>query len=230
MLEQILYKFSIPVVKTYSGTMLDLDVHWHEQMPSGPKIIVANHPSTSDPFFVAGLASHQVYILINHVLFKVPVFGKYLRRSGHIPVAPGGGKAAIDEALERLANGDTIVIFPEGMLSPREGGFCEPRTGAARLALASGAPVIPVGIHLQMERTRSIISMVDGKAEEGRWYLRGPYNMTIGRPISFRGNVEDHESVHKVSKSIMSHIKEMTYQSRQRMQQGRTPLPLPELY
>lgn len=230
MLEQVLYRLSRPVVKTYSGTMLDMNVKWHEPMPKGPKIITPNHPSTTDPFFVASLVSHQVYILINEKLFKVPVLGKYLRRSGHIPVVAGNGKVAMEEAVQRLAQGDTIVIFPEGDLSPVNGGFCDPRTGAARLALMSGAPVIPIGIHLLRERIHSIISHIEGQEEEGRWYFRGPYNMTVGRPLYFRGDVEDRQYVRQVSKAIMSHIMELAHQSGDRMQQGPTPLPLPEIY
>jgi len=94
----------------------------------------------------------------------------------------------------------------------------------------SGAPVIPVGIHLPMERVRFIKSMVEGKVEIGRWYTNGPYNMTVGRPLSFRGNVENHAFVRQVSKAIMHHIIEMAHQSRGRMQQGPTAMPLPELY
>ena len=135
MIEGLMYQISRPLVKSYTGSMLKMDVKWHEPLPTGAKIIVANHPTTTDPFFVATLASHQVYILINELLFKVPMLGEYLRRSGHIPVVAGNGKAALDVASNRLAKGDTIIVFPEGKLSPAEGGFCEPRTGAARLAL-----------------------------------------------------------------------------------------------
>ncbi len=230
MIEELMYQISRPIVKSYTGSMLKMDVKWHEPLPKGAKIIVANHPTTTDPFFVATLASHQVFILINELLFKVPMLGEYLRRSGHIPVVAGNGKAALDVALDRLHKGDTIVVFPEGRLSPAEGGFCDPRTGAARLALMSGAPVIPVGIHLPMERVKFINSMVDGKVEIGRWYINGPYNMTIGRPLVFRGNVENHAYVRQVSKAIMHHIIEMAHQSRGRMQQGPSSMPLPELY
>lgn len=230
MLEQLMYQMSRPVVKGYVGSMLKMDVKWHEPFPAGAKIIVPNHPTTTDPFFVASLANHQVFILINELLFKVPMLGEYLRRSGHIPVVAGNGKAALEEAVRRLQKGDTVIIFPEGALSPAEGGFCEPKTGAARLALMSGAPVIPVGIHLPMERVRFIKSMVEGKVEIGRWYTNGPYNMTVGRPLSFRGNVENHAYVRQVSKAIMHHIIEMSHQSRGRMQQGPTAMPLPELY
>lgn len=220
MLEALLYTFSRPLVKTYTGTMLNMDVQWHAPLPRGAKIIAANHPSTTDPFFVAAMANQQVFILINEKLFKVPVFGKYLRRSGHIPVVPGHGREAMDEALQRLANNETIVIFPEGNLSPCKGGFCEPRTGAARLAMLSGAPVIPVGIHLQRERVHSIITHIEGNEEEGRWYFHGPYHMTVGRGIFFRGDVEDRHLVQQSSKTIMSHIRELAFQSQDRMQQG----------
>jgi 1-acyl-sn-glycerol-3-phosphate acyltransferase len=230
MVEQLLYKFSRPIVKTYTNTMLNMDIQWHQPLPKGAKIIAANHPSTTDPFFVAAMANHQVFILINEKLFKVPVFGKYLRGSGHIPVVAGNGRAAMDEALERLARKETIVIFPEGALSPREGGFCEPKSGAARLALISGAPVIPVGIHLVRERVHSIITHIEGQEEEGRWYFHGPYHMTVGRPISFRGNVDDWGYVNTVSKAIMIHIREMAYQSQDRMQQGPNARPVTELY
>lgn len=226
MLEALLYNFSKPVIKTYTGTMLNMDIRRYSPLPDGAKIIVANHPSTTDPFYVAAMDNHQAFILINEKLFKVPVFGKYLRRSGHIPVVPGNGKAAMDEALQRLANNETIVIFPEGNLSPREGGFGDPRTGAARLALLSGAPVIPVGIHLLRGRVRSIITHIEGKEEEGRWYFHGPYYMTVGLPIPFHGNVDDHNHVRQISKIIMSHIRELAFQSEDRHLQGPFMSPL----
>lgn len=230
MIEKLMYQVSRPVVKGYVRSMLNMDVKWHEPFPTGAKIIVPNHPTTTDPFFVASLFNHQVFILINELLFKVPVLGEYLRRSGHIPVVAGNGKAAMEAAVDRLKNGDTIIIFPEGALSPEEGGFGEPRTGAARLALMSGAPVVPVGIHLPLERVRYIKSMVEGKIEIGRWYTHGPYNMTVGRPLTFRGNVENHAYVRQVSNAIMHQIIEMAHQSQGRMQQGPTAMPLPELF
>lgn len=220
MLEAILYNFSRPVVKTYTGTMLNMNIQWHAPLMPGAKIIVANHPSTTDPFYVAAMANQQVFILINEKLFKVPLFGKYLRRSGHIPVVAGSGKAALDEALLRLANNETVVVFPEGDLSPSGGGFCLPRTGAARLALISGAPVIPVGIHLVREKVHSIITHIEGIEEEGRWYFHGPYHMTVGRALNFHGDVDDRNHVRQISKNIMSHIRELAFQSQDRMQQG----------
>lgn len=215
--DKLMYWASRPVVKTYTGTMLKMSVKMDTGLPQGAKIIAANHPSTTDPFFVASMVGQQSFILINEVLFRVPVLGEYLRRSGHIPVAVGQGQAAMDAALQRLREGKTVMIFPEGALSPEKGGFQEPRTGVARLALASGAPVIPVGIHLLRERTKTIESNVRGETHYGRWYISGPYNMTVGQPLRFNGDVEDRPLVRKVAETVMHHIIELARQSEIRM-------------
>ena len=222
--DRMIYWFSRPVVRTYTGTMLKMNVQKLEEFPAGAKIIAANHPSTTDPFFVASMVGHQSFILINEVLFQVPILGEYLRRSGHIPVQCGNGKAAIDTALERLSEGKTVIIFPEGALSPLGGGFEQARTGVARLALMSGAPVIPVGIHLNWNRVRVVRSVVRGKDEYGRWYISGPYNQTVGAPLYYKGDVNDWEYTRKVADNVMHHIIELARISQNRMDQLPTPL------
>ncbi|HWQ47283.1 MAG TPA: lysophospholipid acyltransferase family protein [Longilinea sp.] len=217
--EKLMYWFSKPVVTAYTGTMLDMSVEKNAPLPKGAKIIAANHPTTTDPFFVAAMLRQQSFIMINDLLFQVPLLGAYLRRSGHIQVAAGSGQQAVDRALSLLRQGKTVIIFPEGALSPSEGGFQDARTGVARLALASGAPVIPVGIYLERERIRRIKSTVRGKVEYGVWYLKGPYYITTGEPLTFTGDVEDHAQVRKVAKIVMHHIIEMAWQSEQRMTQ-----------
>jgi 1-acyl-sn-glycerol-3-phosphate acyltransferase len=226
--DRLMYWFSRPLVIGYSGTMLDLDVFQHQPLPSGGKIIAANHPSTTDPFFVAGMLRQQSFILINNLLFQVPVLGEYLRRSGHIPVEAGQGQRAVDRALDLLRRGKTVIIFPEGDLSPEAGGFQSPRTGVARLALASGAPVIPVGIHLERSRIHAVQSTVRGQTEVGRWYLRGPYHMTVGRAVRYTGNIGDHPRVRSVASAVMHQIIEMARESEFRMNDrssGFTRLP-----
>ncbi|TLN23356.1 1-acyl-sn-glycerol-3-phosphate acyltransferase, partial [bacterium] len=195
------------------------------QFPAGAKIIAANHPTTTDPFFVAAMLRQQSFIMINDLLFQVPILGEYLRRSGHIPVKVGCGPAAIDAALERLAAGQTIIIFPEGALSPEDGGFHQARTGVARLALASGAPVIPVGIHLNWDKIHTLRSTVRGQVEYGRWYLRGPYNVTFGNALHFQGDVEDRQHVRLVADAVMHHIIELAHESKERMNRAPGVLP-----
>lgn len=215
--DRLCFHFSKPVLTTYTKTMLDMNIHMHTQFPAGPKIIAANHPSTTDPFFVAVMLRQQSFILINDLLFQVPLLGSYLHASGHIPVCAGAGQTAIQSALDHLKSGHNVIIFPEGDLSPLEGGFQKPRTGVARLAIMSGAPVIPVGVHLQPERVHLINSTVRGQVNVGRWYFRGPYNLTIGRPMQFSGDVEDRGLVRATATRIMNQIIELANESRNRM-------------
>ncbi|MCX6056235.1 MAG: lysophospholipid acyltransferase family protein [Chloroflexi bacterium] len=215
-IERTLYGVSKPVVRTYTGTMLKMDVHQKTPFPAGAKIIAPNHPSTGDPFFLASMLGQQSFIMINDVLFHVPILGEYLRRSGHISVKPGHGQEAIDQAVWHLKAGHTIMIFPEGLISPLLGGFNNARTGVARLAIASGAPVFPVGIHIQKNRIRSMKSTVSGKEEIGQWYLQGPYNITVGKPLRFTGDLEDRDFIKDVARQVMIKIKRLAYESEQR--------------
>jgi 1-acyl-sn-glycerol-3-phosphate acyltransferase len=215
------------LVGSYAGLALKLNVSWHAPLPDGPKIIAANHPTTVDPALVMMLAPKQSSILIHETLFKVPVLGRYLQRAGHVPVIPGNGRAALEEAKRLLEAGRTIVIFPEGALSPLEGGFHRPHTGAARLSLSTGAPIIPVGIHLERERIHLIENEVEGKTEVGRLYLQGPYAMTVGEAMTLTGDVEDREYVRSVSMRIMRRIMSLTQESALRMQASRMPRTMP---
>jgi 1-acyl-sn-glycerol-3-phosphate acyltransferase len=211
--DKLLYWASKPIVMSYTGINLRMRVKMPDPFPEGAKIIAANHPSTTDPFFVAAMLRQQTYILINDLLFQVPILGEYLRRSGHIPVKAGNGQAAIQTALDHLKSGHTIIIFPEGDLSPLYGGFHKARTGVARLALLSGAPVITAGIHLNWKHIHLIRSTVKGRAEMGRWYLRGPYNITVGQPMRFYGDVEDRAYVRVVADKVMHQIIELARDS-----------------
>jgi 1-acyl-sn-glycerol-3-phosphate acyltransferase len=103
------------------------------------------------------------------------------------------------------------------MFSPREGGFQRPRAGAARLALSAGVPVVPVGIALRRDRYQMISARIDGEALDGRWYLRGPYAVTVGEPVRFDGNPEDRSRLREVSEEIMERIRLLTYESERRL-------------
>ncbi|MBN1933537.1 MAG: 1-acyl-sn-glycerol-3-phosphate acyltransferase [Anaerolineae bacterium] len=218
MINRLLYWLGWGIIQLYARLMFRLDAFHHAPLPDGPKIVVANHPSTTDPFLVMALVSSRVSILIIETLFKVPVFGRYLRHIGHVPVIPGNGQVAFERARQLLQAGHTVVIFPEGDLSPAEGGFLRPRTGAARLALATGAPVIPIGIHLQHDRIHRVETMVDGKVEIGCWYLRGPYAFTMGEAMYFEGDVEDRPHVRAISEHIMQAIVQLVQRSAYRLQ------------
>jgi 1-acyl-sn-glycerol-3-phosphate acyltransferase len=126
-----------------------------------------------------------------------------------------------------LQAGRTVGIFTEGTLSPIEGGigFDRPRTGTARLALSTGAPVIPVGIHLHREGIRFVDTRLDDVSAVARWYLRGPYAMTVGRPMRFEGDIEDRDYVRSVSERVMQRIASLSHESARRLQVSRRPTP-----
>jgi 1-acyl-sn-glycerol-3-phosphate acyltransferase len=217
MLRQSIYWLSRPMLSMY-GRMLKLNVHRHEPLPKGAKIIAANHPSTSDPFLIAFVTREPTRMLIIHHAFDVPLFGAYLRTSGQIPVFPDNGRPAFEAAEQHLRQGGTLIVFPEGQLSPQEGGFCAPHTGAARLALLTGVPVIPMGISLSPQGLRTIRNDIGGQSIEGRYALRGPYGVTVGEPLRFDGEVEDRAHVRQVSRRIMRHIAELAMESQQRLE------------
>lgn len=211
--KKVLFWFLLPVVWIYANFVLGWHVTWNGKLPKGPKILVANHPSTFDPFVVALLARSPTRILIKGHIFHTPLFGFYLRHAGHIPVVAGQGSEAFQTAKQLLEAGHSIMLFPEGQLSPQEGGFQETRTGAARLAMISGAPVIPIGIHLNRKRLKAMPSKIDGYESTVLFAHGGPYSLTVGQPMRFSGNLEDREQVVTVAETIMRRIIALSRQS-----------------
>lgn len=123
-------------------------------LPPG-SIIAANHTSLIDPGVVmAALAGRDVrrpVVLAAAGLWRIPVLAGRLRAEGHIPVHRGSRRAAeaLEHAAEAIADGRIVVIYPEGRLPRRfDSGDRDPegfRSGLARLALATGAPIVPLG-------------------------------------------------------------------------------------
>jgi 1-acyl-sn-glycerol-3-phosphate acyltransferase len=110
-----------------------------------------------------------------------------------------------------------VAIFPEGALSPLAGGFHRPHSGMARVALRTGVPVIPIGIGLQRERIRVSEANVDGETSIGHFYTSGPYAITVGRPLTFAGEVGDREQVRVVAGQIMDQIRDLARESERRI-------------
>jgi 1-acyl-sn-glycerol-3-phosphate acyltransferase len=202
-----LYRLTVLAVRIYARLLLRLDVEWQGSLPAGPKLFVANHPSASDPFVITQLLySKHLSVLISGNAFEMPVFGGFLRRIEQISAAPGQTKSPFEQAQERIRAGHSVAIFPEGLVSPRQGGCHPPRSGAARLALSTGVPVIPVGIYLPRERNYYLASKWTGKPTAAYWYLHGPYGITVGQPLRFQGRADDPQDIRSVTGTIMESI------------------------
>ncbi|NYI67717.1 lysophospholipid acyltransferase family protein [Spelaeicoccus albus] len=122
----------------------------HNVPPTGPVIVCPNHISHLDPIVVGHYLynnGRSPYFLTKSGLFRFGPAGWALRRAGQIPVMRGTDQAShsLGYATEALEAGKLVVVYPEGTLTrdpnlwPMRG-----KTGAARLALETGAPVIPI--------------------------------------------------------------------------------------
>lgn len=216
MSQELTYTMSRTIIRIYTRLMLRMDVIWKAPLPLGPKLIVANHPSCSDPIYLASIFPHPVNILITNKPFLIPMMGTFLRWLKQVPVPPGKGRAAFESARQLLEAGCSVALFPEGCVSPQEGGIHPLRTGAARLALLTGVPVVPIGIYVDRERNHAIASTVAGKRTVGYWCLRGVYSMTVGQAVNYEGNVEHKSNVAAVSDRIMRQITQLSQESEQR--------------
>jgi putative phosphoserine phosphatase/1-acylglycerol-3-phosphate O-acyltransferase len=130
------------------------EISGREHLPRrGPAIVVANHRSYFDTVAVAVTvagAGRTVRFLGKKEVFDAPVIGELATALGGIRVDRGSGSGAPLRAAERaLGAGDVVALMPQGTI-PRGQAFFDPvlhgRPGAARLAAATGAPVVPLGI------------------------------------------------------------------------------------
>jgi glycerol-3-phosphate dehydrogenase (NAD(P)+) len=118
-----------------------------EHIPgTGGVIIASNHRSFMDPFMIGTLVRRPVYFVAKRELFTNRLLAWWLSSLGAFPVDRGNGdRDAMDTARRILERGDCVVIFPEGTRT-RPGPLGNPKRGVGRLALETGAPIVPVAI------------------------------------------------------------------------------------
>jgi 1-acyl-sn-glycerol-3-phosphate acyltransferase len=118
-----------------------------ERIPrSGPAIIAPNHKNFFDVFFVGAATRRRVRYMAKIELFKGPL-GWLLLRVGAFPVRRGEADAeALETARAILADGGLVVVFPEGTRVEQPDALGSPHHGAGRLAVQTGAPIIPTAI------------------------------------------------------------------------------------
>jgi 1-acyl-sn-glycerol-3-phosphate acyltransferase len=122
------------------------------RLPSGPIIVISNHTSYADGVMLA-LACRRMgrslRLLATSGVFGAPLLGTVARRLGFIKVNRGAPDAAasLDEAAYALAEGEAVGLFPEGRLTRDPMMWPErAKTGAVRLALRTGAPIVPIAM------------------------------------------------------------------------------------
>jgi 1-acyl-sn-glycerol-3-phosphate acyltransferase len=150
------------------------------ELRAGPLIVAGNHIANCDPMIataatrIAGLSPR---ILATGGIFRAPVVGPLMRRAGHIPVDRGLETVvnAVPAAAAALREGAVVFIYPEGRIGLDPGMWPErPKSGVARLALQTGAPIIPMA----MWGSQSVVSY-HGRGAMLRRLLRS----VVRRPV-----------------------------------------------
>jgi len=217
--EALNYWAQIAMLTQFVRIRLQMDVQWSSPIPSGPKIFAGNHPTTTDPFYLLTILREKTRMMVNADIFKKPVIGGLMRRGGHIPVNKKDGIHALNAGLDALGRGDNLGIFPEGALSDIQDGIQvnKLKTGAVRMALQAGVPLIPVGFHMPVERMMVKFLNVGGVRVESRFFLKGRYAITVGRPMWLSGDVEDREHVRAMGEELRERICDLSQVSALRL-------------
>lgn len=117
-------------------------------LPPGPVILAANHRSFMDSVLLALVVDRPISFLAKAEYFEKRRTAWMFRATGQIPIrrgSPSGAREALEAAKEVLSTGGVVGVYPEGTRS-RDGHLHRGRLGPARLAWASGAAVVPVGL------------------------------------------------------------------------------------
>jgi len=178
---------------------------------NGPVIIASNHLSFSDSIFMPLVVPRSVTFLAKSEYFTSPGIKGFIKKItfialGQVPVDRTGGKrseAALLTGLKLLSQDACIGIYPEGTRSP-DGRLYRGRTGIARLAFESGAPVVPVAMFntAEIQPTGKVIPKI----------LR--VKMIFGEPMYFKGVEKSNnpEELRKATDQIMKKLQEMSGQ------------------
>ncbi|QPK80550.1 1-acyl-sn-glycerol-3-phosphate acyltransferase [Schaalia sp. ZJ405] len=198
-------------LKATGGPVLKATYHpWirgKDNIPAtGPAILASNHNAVWDSVFLPMMLDREVVFMGKADYFtgtgvKGWVTKEFMRAVGTIPVDRSGGRAseaALKAGLDRLAQGELFGIYPEGTRSP-DGRLYRGKTGVARLALLSGAPVIPVAM-IGTHAAQPIGQKIPSRTNIG---------MVIGEPLDFsryKGLHKDRFILRAITDEIMYNL------------------------
>lgn len=191
---------TLGLVQVVGGVRVEGDEHVPRD---GPFIMASNHTSLADPPILGGSVGHRngriIHFMAKREIRDWPIIGWLADKSGVFFVRRGeGDRAAQRLALELLAEGRPIAVFPEGTRS-RDGRLGSAKAGVAVLALRSGAPVLPVAI----AGTHRIFP---GRS---RVPHRSPITVRIGRPLTLGHQPEgrlDRDALNAGTERVMREI------------------------
>ncbi len=176
---------------------------------TGPVIIASNHLSFSDSVFMPLVVPRKVTFLAKSEYFTSPGPKGLLKKLtfialGQVPVDRSGGRrseAALVTGLKVLSEGNCLGIYPEGTRSP-DGRLYKGRTGIVRLAIESGAPIVPVAMFEtdKIQPTGKVVPKI----------MR--VKMVFGEPIYMTGDPTNLQLLRDLTDSLMRKIQELSGQ------------------
>jgi len=176
---------------------------------NGPVIIASNHLSFSDSIFMPLVVPRKVTFLAKSEYFTSPGIKGFIKKLtfialGQVPIDRSGGKrseAALATGLKVLQDGHCLGIYPEGTRSP-DGRLYKGRTGIARMAIDSGAPIIPVAMFntAEIQPTGQVVPKVRR------------VEMVFGEPMYFTGDSTDQTVLRAATNQLMEKIAELSKQ------------------
>jgi 1-acyl-sn-glycerol-3-phosphate acyltransferase len=183
-----------------------------ENIPAtGGAILAGNHLSVADELFLGSTVPRHIAFWAKAEYFRGGGFRGNLTKwvlegLGAIKVERAGGRAALtafDGAVPVLQAGDLVAIYPEGTRSP-DGRLYRGRTGVARLAVAAGVPIIPVGM-VGTEKVQPI-GQPYPKLGQGKVVIK------YGKPIEVAGRADDRTALRALTDEVMAEIQKLTGQ------------------
>lgn len=209
----------------------DLEITGLDNIPTdGPALLAPNHLSFLDSVFAMSLLPRRT-LAVGKAEYMDSWKTKYFfPATGMIPLDRSGGdasQAALDMAAASLDRGDLFLIYPEGTRT-RDGYLHKGKTGVARLALRTGAPIIPIGL-VGTDKIQPPDRTMP------KWGERAEVN--IGRPIDvtrYRDRVDDRLVLRQITDEVMFEIGELSGQtyvdvySGEELPEGMAPIDLTE--
>lgn len=176
------------------------EVSGHENVPGeGGALITANHLSYLDPPLVGIALKRRATFMAQSGLFKIPLIGIFVN-SFSFPVDREQPKpSTIKEAVQRLKNGELIIMFPEGTRSPG-GESSSGKRGAVAIASMGKAPIIP-----------ALIEGTERALPRGARFVRPvKLKVTFGRPITKKEGESDREFQQRITQDLLNIINNLS--------------------
>ncbi len=211
MRSRLLYRVVLAVLPLLLALVSRRRVRGLEHVPrQGGALLVGNHISVVDPLVLLDSArrvGRRPRGLATAGLFRAPVLGWALRTLGFVPVLRGTSRAtdALVPATMALHGGELVILYPEGGVSRGDQWPTVGKTGAARLALSTGVPVIPVA---QWGAQRIYPAWTEGgwKRVIVALATRPRVEVVVGQPLRLTGDPADPADVRAATALVMEAI------------------------